>query len=81
MKEDLLKLDKITQETRLLGGYAYLKKIVGGKTTVDGGLVLTTMLGTGYEDTNGAYQIMSGISGFRVLLMPKAVLSSRCVQW
>lgn len=57
-------LDKrITDVDKQLGGYAYLKKIVGGKTTIDGGLVLTTMLGTGYEVTGGAYKIMSGISG------------------
>lgn len=57
-------LDKrITDVDEQLGGYAYLKKIVGGKTTIDGGLVLTTMLGTGYEVTGGAYKIMSGISG------------------
>lgn len=54
---------RITEVDEQLGGYAYLKKIVGGKTTIDGGLVLTTMLGTGYEVTGGAYQIMSGISG------------------
>ena len=54
---------RITKVDEQLGGYAYLKKIVGGKTTIDGGLVLTTMLGTGYEVTGGAYKIMSGISG------------------
>ena len=54
---------RITDVDEQLGGYAYLKKIVGGKTTIDGGLVLTTMLGTGYEVTGGAYKIMSGISG------------------
>ena len=47
-----------------LGGYSYLKNALNNeKTTVTGGLVLTTMLALGYTDTNQEYHINAGING------------------
>lgn len=47
-----------------LGGYSYLKNALNNeKTTVTGGLVLTTMLALGYTDENKEYHINAGING------------------
>ena len=47
-----------------LGSYGYLKDVLDNeKTTITGGVVLTTMLALGYTDENKEYHINAGIDG------------------
>lgn len=45
-----------------IAGYEYLKKAWGQSTTIEGGLILTSLAQFGYT-TNGVYTVMSGING------------------
>ena len=47
-----------------LGGYKYLKKATAeNNTLIEGGLILSTLIGLGYTDTNKLFHVMSGMSG------------------
>lgn len=47
-----------------LGGYSYLKKATAeNNTLIEGGLILSTLIGLGFTDTNKLFHVMSGMSG------------------
>lgn len=55
---------RVDSTIEALGGYSYLKNALNNeKTTVTGGLVLTTMLALGYTDSDQEYHINAGING------------------
>lgn len=50
-----------TQEQ--LAGYEYLKRALGESTTVEGGLIQSSLLMLGYTDSDKVFHIMSGTNG------------------
>lgn len=51
--------DALTQ----IGGLAYLKKALKENTSIEGGLIQSSMLALGYTPDNGAFTVMSGTNG------------------
>lgn len=48
---------------RQIGSYSYLKKALKENTTIEGGLIQSSVLALGYTDAQGAHHIMAGSSG------------------
>lgn len=54
--------DYADNTTKQLAGYEYLKRALGESTTVEGGLIQTSLLMLGYT-SNGTFHVMSGTNG------------------
>lgn len=55
---------EIDDLTETLQGYEYIKDAIEkNTTTIDGGLILSSLLMLGYRDVNNAFQVMSGVNG------------------
>lgn len=48
---------------RQIGSYSYLKKALKENTTIEGGLIQSSVLALGYTDAQGMHHIMAGSSG------------------
>lgn len=46
-----------------IGGLAYLKQALKEDTTIEGGLIQSSVLALGYTNEGGAYKVMSGTNG------------------
>ena len=55
--------DNTQKVVEALSGFNYLQRALHEDTTIDGGLIQTSLLQLGYTDTSGAKVVMSGTNG------------------
>lgn len=61
---------KVGDLVTMLGGLSATTDAMDESTTVQGGLILSTLLALGYTDTGGAFTVRSGVSGLNETTAP-----------